>query len=484
MRTFLPLLAVLAFVGGAGYSAQAPARAPNIVVFLIDDLGWADLSCQGSRYYQTPNIDRLASQGVRFTQAYAAAAICSPTRAALLTGRHPVRLGITDWIRPNIHAGNRPPQIPSLPGFAGTASERLACPINAQQLPLEEHTLAESLKSAGYVTCHIGKWHLGDEGFWPTEHGFDFNYGGAGFGLPPSYFDPYNSRLVPGGLPGLAPRREGEYLTDREADEAVGFIRRHRDRPFLLHIWHHAVHTPIQAKAELVDVYEQRPRTIQTDATYAAMVHSMDESVGRVMDALQTEGLAGNTLVIFTSDNGGLDGLKGRQAGRPTDNAPLRWGKGHPYEGGLRVPLIVRWPGVTRPGTIEETPAVTMDLFSTALDAAGVRPPADRPVDGRSLRTVLGGTADPAPRTLYWHFPHYGGDDRIPYSVIRHGPWKLIRFYDSDHVELYNLVEDFSEERNLATARPETAAELIGKLDHWLRETGARMPQPNPLYVR
>lgn len=485
IRQVLKILALaLAAVGpgAGGVLAQADDRPMNVIVILIDDLGWADLSCQGSGFYQTPNIDRLASQGVRFTQAYAACVVCSPTRAAILTGRHPARTGVTDWIRPNLWKQMRGAELPSLPGYTATEKQRLACPMNRTELPLEEVTLPELLKPAGYVTGHIGKWHLGDEGFWPEHQGFDVNLAGTGFGAPPSYFDPYADQRVPEGFPTLEARKAGEYLTDREADEAVSFIRQNKDRPFFLNLWHHAVHTPIQAKPEVVKLYEGRPTTNQTDTAYAAMIHSVDESIGRVMATLDELSLDDKTLVVFTSDNGGLDSINGKQAGRPTDNAPLRWGKGHPYEGGVRVPMIVRWPGVSRAGSVEQYPVMSMDVFATALDAAGVERPDNRSTDGMSLRLLLGGTADYAPRTLYWHFPHYGGDFRIPNSAIRDGDWKLIRFYDSDHVELYNLAEDLAEERNVATSRPDLVEQLTAKLDTWLKETGAKMPRPNPVY--
>lgn len=297
---------------------------PNIIIVHVDDLGWTDLGCFGSGYYETPHIDRLAGGGMSFTNAYAAAAVCSPSRAALLTGRYPARLGITDWIRASFNADAWEPGTP-IPEFESVDSRRLSTPVNQPYLPHEEITLAEHLKPAGYVTAHIGKWHLGREDWFPDSQGFDYNIGGCDFGQPPSYFDPYQNERVKG-IPTLPPRREGEYLTEREGDEAVGFIRSHKDEPFFIYYAPYAVHTPIQAKPAVEARYEAKVKTNQTNPAYAAMVESVDDAVGRIMATLEELKLAERTLVLFTSDNGGLM--------RVTDNAPLRDGKGSPYEVG------------------------------------------------------------------------------------------------------------------------------------------------------
>lgn len=465
-------LLAAATVSQAGSGAATP---PNVILIVADDLGWKDLSCQRSGFYKTPHIDRLASEGVRFTRAYAACSVCSPTRAALLTGRYPTRTGVTDWIRPRVWAKARPAELAGLPGYTATPKERLACPMNPYELPHEELTLAELLPAA-YATAHIGKWHLGDEGFWPRDQGFEVNIAGCGYGAPPTYFDPYITPQYPGGIPNISPRRAGEYLTDREADEAASFIRAHRDEPFFLYLAPYAVHTPIQAKPDLVRAYEGRGHGGQKNATYAAMVHSLDEAVGKVMRTVRELGLDEHTLVVFTSDNGGLD-----VEGDPTDNAPLRSGKGYAYEGGLRVPLIVRWPGVVKPGATDATPVISMDVFHTVLGAAGVALPADRPTDGRDLMPILSSDGRVDPRPLFWHFPHYRVPDVGPYSVVRDGAWKLVRFYDERGTELYRIEDDVAEERDLASTHPDVVKELDAKLDRWLVETAAKLPKPNPL---
>lgn len=445
----------------------------NIVFILVDDLGWTDLACQGSKYYETPNIDRLASQGMRFTDAYAACAVCSPTRAAVQTGRYPARLGVTDWIRARFQGGIIGPDGKNPTGYTGGRNHKLACPKNALFMELGERTLAEAFKPAGYVSCHIGKWHLGQAAHFPERQGYDFNHGGCDLGQPPGYFDPYRTKRRFYEIPNLPPRKQGEYLTDREADEAVRFIKAHKDRPFFLNMDHYCVHTPLQAKHDVKARYEAKPKTNHKNATYAAMVESVDDSTGRIMRTLDELGIADRTVVIFTSDNGGLLG--------PTDNAPLRSGKGFPYEGGIRVPLIVRWPGVVKPGSTSRVPVTSVDYFPTLLEMAGVPLPKDRPIDGASLVPVLKQAGQLDRRDLFWHFPHYRG--RLgPYSIIRSGPWKLIRFYDSHTQELYNLADDLGEKEDLAAKMPDRVAKLASKLDAWLASVGAKMPRPNPDY--
>ncbi len=474
MRILLLISILLFLVPGLVPAASPP---PNIVVVLVDDLGWMDLGCQGSDYYRTPNIDRLAETGIRFTDGYASCAVCSPTRAALMTGRAPARLGITDWIRAEFQLSNRQwPNVRNRFGYHRPADRErpLLTPVNELQLPHDEITLAELLKPIGYASAFIGKWHLGGRGYLPVDQGFDENYGGWDYGQPPSYFDPYvNMPRLPMGIPTLAPRSKGEYLTDREADEAVSFIERNRTRPFLLYLSHYAVHTPIQAKKDLVAEYEAaRDGKLQDDPVYAAMVHSVDDAMGRLLDTLERTGLADRTLIVFTGDNGGLD-----RNGRPTENAPLRSGKGYAYEGGLRTPWIVRWPGVTQPGSVSDQPVASIDLLPTIAAAVGTRPPADRPIDGVDLGPALRG-GDLPERTLHWHFPHYRhGPGHDPYSVARRGEWKLIRFYDPPKVELYNLKSDLGEENDLAEGERGKAEEMEAALDEALRSVGARMPE-------
>ncbi len=473
LALFIAATAVLGIVGWSASLEAANPPPPNFVLVLVDDLGWADLGCQGSRYYETPNIDRLARQGMRFTNAYAACAVCSPTRAAVQTGRYPARLGVTDWIRARFQGGIIGPDGKNPSGYTGTANRALLCPENALFMELDELTLAEALRPAGYVTCHIGKWHLGQEAHFPEKQGYHFNHGGCDLGQPPSYFDPYESNRPYYEIPNLPPRRAGEYLTDREADEAVRFIRAHRDEPFFLNLCHYCVHTPLMGKNEVVAKYKAKPKTNHKNAVYAAMVESVDDSVGRLLQTLEETGLSQRTLVIFTSDNGGLLG--------PTDNAPLRSGKGFPYEGGIRVPLIVRWPGVIEPGSTCDAPVTSIDFFPTLCELAGRELPEDRPVDGVSIVPLLRRSGRVERDALFWHFPHYRGSLE-PYSIVRQGDWKLIRFYASGRRELYNLAEDLSEQHDLADQMPEKVRQLDQVLSEWLESVGAKMPRPNPNY--
>jgi arylsulfatase A-like enzyme len=445
---------VLASAGPAG--AAAEGKRPNIVFFLIDDLGWTDLGCFGSDLYDTPNVDRLAREGLKFTNAYAACTVCSPTRAALMTGKYPARLHVTDWI----HGSKRP--------FA-----KLAIPKWTEHLPRTEVTLASALKASGYATGHVGKWHLGDErADWPDRRGFDLNVAGYGAGSPPSYFSPYK-------IPTLKDGPKGEYLTDRLAEEAVRFVEANKGRPFFLYFPHYAVHTPLQAKAELVEKYRKKvkPGLRHTNPTYAAMVASMDEAVGRVTAKLAALGLSERTLVVFTSDNGGLL--------RSTSNVPLRAGKGSTYEGGVRVPAVVKWPGVTPPGGVCHEPVITADFYPTLLRVAGAGGDAghNARVDGVDLGALL---KEPKGRlkrdALFWHYPHYHPGGATPYGAVRVGDWKLIEFYEDRHVELYNLKDDPGEKEDQAKKMPARAAELTRRLHAWRKSVDAQMPTPNPKY--
>jgi len=460
--TTAPARTLALFLLVAGLACTGCARPPNVILINIDDLGWQDVGCFGSARHATPNIDTLCSEGVKFTNAYAAAAVCSPTRAALLTGRHPSRTGVTDWIRP---AGGpvKPSVVRNGIEYLDDPNRRLLAPPSARSLPLDEITLAEVLSKAGYATAHIGKWHLGGRAALPVDQGFDSNQGGHAQGQPDSYFDPYGRKGQ--GLPGLPPRKRGEHLTDREADEAIRFIRENRDRLFFLNLWHHAVHPPLEARADLVAKYAHLGKR---DAAFAAMVEGVDESIGSLLQALEELGLSQRTLVIFTSDNGGW--------ARVSENRPLRGGKGQPYEAGLRVPQIIRWTGRVPPA-ISDEPVTSVDLLPTILEATGTGPLA-RQIDGTSLLPLLTTGASSLSRpAIHWHYPHYWQNE-VPYSVIRKGRYKLIRRYEGVRLELYDLAADLGERDNLAVAMPDLARELDGELDSWLRETGAIIPFP------
>ena len=446
---------------------------PNVVLILVDDLGWMDLSCQGSDYFQTPNIDRLATQGMRFTDAYAACAVCSPTRAAVMTGRLPARVGVTDWIRARFQRGGigTPDENPT--EYVGGKKQKLLCPPNPYWMEHSEITVAEVLSQTGYECCHIGKWHLGDPAWYPPSQGFDVNIAGCDIGQPPSYFDPYENPRY--GFDGkLKPRHEGEFLTHREGDEAREFIKTNKEKPFFLSYCPYAVHTPIQAIQEVARKYE-RPDKTKINAEYAALVESVDDAVGMILDELDANQLAEKTLVIFTSDNGGLLG--------PTDNSPLRSGKGYAYEGGIRVPLIVRWPERIPQGKTSATPVMSIDLLPTIVEATGAEQTEDRELDGVSLLSLLasGGEDALAERVLTWHFPHYRHAPG-PYSIIRSGKWKLIKWYEGKR-ELYDLEQDLGEENDLAAKKSQIADRLDRKLTRQLEMQGAKLPKPNPDYA-
>jgi arylsulfatase A len=449
---------VLFFVAGLWIlplACAAPQTQTNVVLILADDLGWTDLSCYGSDFYETPHLDRLAREGMRFTQAYSACTVCSPTRAAILTGKYPARLHVTDWI-PGL-----PPENP-----------KLLIPDWTKFLPLDEITIARALRSAGYVTASIGKWHLGSEECYPEKHGFDINVAGSSAPAPPSYFAPYKIATLSDGS-------KGEYLTDRLGEEAARFIDQHKDKPFFLYVPLFAVHTPIQGKEALVQKYraKRHPGLKQTNAIYAAMIESMDDAVGCIRRKLEELKLADHTVVVFASDNGGRVPT--------TSNQPLRVGKGSCYEGGSRVPLIVQWPAVTTPGSVCETPVISMDLYPTILEITGQKKAAQKSVDGLSLVSLLRQDGELHRDALFWHYPHYqhyqlGGS--TPYGAIRAGDFKLIEFFDDMRVELYNLREDPGEQRDLTVDMPAKVDELRARLHGWRKEVGAQMPTRNPSY--
>jgi arylsulfatase A len=442
------------------------AQSLNVIVILADDLGWTDLSCFGSDLYQTPHIDQLAREGMKFTQNYSACTVCSPTRAALLTGKYPARLHLTDWI---------PGLMPDNP--------KLLVPDWTKELATTELTLAELFRSKGYATASVGKWHLGGEGAVPEKHGFDLNIGGTDKAAPPSYIAPWN-------IPTLSEGKEGDYLTDRLADEAIRFVEQSRDQPFFLYMPHFAVHTPIQGKPELVAKYRAKSRAglVHQNAVYAAMLASLDDCVGRIRSKLKQLEIDDRTLIIFTSDNGGRIPT--------TSNSPLKFGKASAYEGGVRVPLIVHWPGKIRPGSECNSPTITMDLFTTLvdickLDSTGVNESENRSssgesgCDGESLVPLLTEMGALQRSELFWHYPHHqhyqlGG--ATPYSAIRAGDFKLIEFFNDMHVELYNVAEDLSESVDLAAHLPEEARQLRNRLHAWRQSVTAQMPTPNPDY--
>jgi arylsulfatase A-like enzyme len=437
------------------------AEKPNVVLIVIDDLGQRDLACYGSTFYKTPNIDKMAKDGLRFTDYYAACPVCSPTRASILTGRYPQRMNITDWI----------------PGRKDMPEQRLNRPAIRNELPLDEVTIAAVLQKAGYATGHIGKWHLGGKGFEPTKHGFDLNIAGDETGTPRSYFAPFENKT--GKMPGLEKAEEGEYLTDRLALEAEKFIEANKSKPFFLYLPHYGVHTPLRAKQAIIDKYKVTPtHGKQSNPTYAAMVESMDEAVGRVLKKLDDLKLSDNTLVLFTSDNGGLATLEGMPFA-PTFNAPLREGKGYLYEGGVRVPLIAKWPGKIKPGSTTDQVACSIDLFDTILAATGTK--CDSKRDGVSLLPVFKGERL-SQREIYWHYPHYANQGSRPGAAVRFQEFKLIEYYEDGRRELFNLSKDPSESRNLINDNPAIATSLAESLDKWRKDVGAKMPTPNPDY--
>ncbi|WP_264556851.1 sulfatase [Halocatena marina] len=467
-----------------------PRDQPNVLCIIADDLGWRDIGSYGSSFYETPNIDAFSRDGIQFTDAYASAPVCSPTRASVMSGKYPACVSITNWI-------------------AGEERGKLLPPEYHHRLPDEETTLAEAFADAGYGTVHVGKWHLGGEerNSNPEDHGFDVNVGGCGWGSPSNgYFGPW-------GIPTLdeGPEDEGRYLPDRLGEEAAGIVedRADSEEPFFLQYNPYLVHTPLQAPEETVENYERKRqrlgldkvqevevdgrfpaehkkdgrikrRLVQSHPTYAAMVEALDRNVGRVLAALERSGQAENTVVVFTSDNGGLATAEGS----PTTNRPLREGKGWMLEGGNRVPFVVRWPGVTdQPGAPDlcETPVTTPDIYPTLLGAAGVDSPGDQTLDGVDLRPLFDGkTLDR--EAIFWHYPHYGNQGGTPASAVRAGDWKLVEFFEDDHVELYHLGEDVREQRNLADHRSEKVDELRRRLREWRDDVDASLPTENPEY--
>ena len=458
----------VAFLFGVFAAVALAQGRPNFLFVLVDDMGWSDLGVYGADLHETPRIDAFAETAMRFTNAYAASPVCSPTRASIMTGKYPAKLRMTIWRE----AAKNPP-----------LNRQLIPPLTLDSLPHEEITLAEVLHQAGYVTAHVGKWHLGTAEYYPQTQGFDYNIGGTLWGAPQTFFYPYSGSRPFAGLryvPHLEGGKEGEYLTDRLAAEAIRILREERAKPFFLHLAFHTVHTPIEGKPKIHERYRAKIREGMSHRNphLAAMVHSLDENFGRVLDALDELGVADDTVVILTSDNGGfVNKYDGMQV---TDNSPLRSGKGSLYEGGIRVPAIIRWPGVVAPGSVADTPIISVDYYRTILSIAGLEGDKDynRTVDGIDLAPILRGSGAETDRAaIFFHYPHYYATTS-PVSAVRAGDWKLLRYYEDASVELYNLVDDISEQRNLASERPDMAAALLKRLEAWWERVGAQHPSP------
>ncbi|MBI5726164.1 MAG: sulfatase [Planctomycetes bacterium] len=456
---------------------------PNIIFILIDDLGCRDLGCFGSGFYETPNLDRLAAEGMRFTNAYASCPVCSPTRASVMTGRYPARVGITQYI-------------------GGHAFGRLCDVPYFHFLPRTEHTIASALREGGYAVWHVGKWHLGGTGSLPEDHGFEVNLGGCGWGMPRTYWSPY-------GNPKLADGPAGEYLTDRLTDESIRLIQAAGDRPFFLHLCHYAVHIPIQSPPDLVEKYRRKAaamgldkkqslvegghytcwhkrkqriarRVFQSDPAYAAMVENLDWNIGRLMKALAEAGKDRDTLVIFTSDNGGLSSAEGS----PTCNLPYAEGKGWIQDGGTRVCQIARWPGVVAPASQCDVPVTSTDFYPTFLEAAGLPLIPAQHCDGQSIMGPLRGANRLNRDAIFWHYPHYPNQGGVPACSVRAGKWKLVEYFEDNHLELFDLEADPGELHELSTKEPAVRDGLHKRLLAWRADVKALIPQPNVNYER
>lgn len=441
---------------------------------LADDLGQRDLGCYGSTFYDTPNLDKLAAQGALFTQAYAACPVCSPTRASIMTGQYPQRTGVTDFIGA------------AQPAKWNRNTQLLPAPYETE-LSLENVTLAELLKTQGYTTGFFGKWHLGPQGHCPEDQGFDVNKGGTGAGAPSTYFSPYKNSRLPDGP-------EGEHLPDRLATEVCRFMQDNKGKPFLAYLAFYDVHVPLMARADLQRKYEARRREknlqsrwgredtrdvrlTQDHAVYASMVEAMDEAAGKVLAKLDELNLAQNTIVVFTSDNGGLSTAEGW----PTSNIPLRGGKGWLYEGGIREPLLMRWPKVTKANSKINVPVSSPDFYKTFAAATGAAMPSNQLLDGIDLKPVIQ-TGKAPERALFWHYPHYGNQGGAPGAAIRQGDWKLIEWQEDNRVELFNLANDLGEQHDLTAQQPKLVKTLRKQLHNWQKQVGARIPTRNANY--
>lgn len=454
------------------FSCQKETK-PNVLFILVDDLGWTDLGYK-SDFYETPHLDELSEQMVVFTNAYASASICSPSRAAIMTGKHPVRLNITDWI----------------PG-ADPQNRTLVGPTDLNQLELSEISLAEILKENGYSTFFSGKWHLGSEGFYPEEQGFDINLGGHEKGSPPGgYYSPYKN-------PKLKDGPEGEYLTDRLTDEAIQYLETRDKNPFFLFMSYYTVHTPIQASKKHLQRFtekldkldpsiqfrnEENSRTVinHRNAKYASMLYALDANVGRLITALKERNLYDNTLIVFTSDNGGLSTLENsRKNASPTATLPLRAGKGWLYEGGIRVPLFIKPPQYGSTQTLIDEPVVGHDFYPTILSQTTIQDPKINELDGKDLSPLFAGSKSLDRTDIFWHYPHYHGSGWVPGSALRQGDWKLIEFHETEQYELYNLADDLEEQNDLAASQPEKLESLKARLKEHQEATNAQFAKPN-----
>jgi arylsulfatase A-like enzyme len=476
MRQIQLCLLILTWLFAVPRLALCDDTPPNVVIFLIDDLGYMDVGCNNpDTFYETPNVDRIAAGGVRFTNGYSAAPVCSPTRYSIMTGRSPARAACTEW-------------------FTGGREARFRGAAFNNAMPLDEFTIAEALHEAGYRTACVGKWHLGpNEEFWPERQGFDINIGGHHAGSPPGgYFSPYTN-------PRLSDGPEGEHLPDRLASEAIRFIDQEHDSPLFLYMPFYSVHTPLEAPADLIAKYEakaaaivgdefaeeeqiwpvddpRRVRVLQKHAVYAAMIESMDAAIGRVLTHLDEQGLSDNTVIVFTSDNGGLS----TSEGSPTSNLPLRGGKGWLYEGGIRVPYIIRWPGHAVAGSVCDEPVVSTDFYPTLLEIAGLPPRPEQHLDGVSLVPLLTQQGPLDREAIFWHYPHYSNQGGFPGGAVRIGDFKLIERYEDGRVHLFNLASDIGERNDLAEAMPDRVNAMRARLHDWYDEVEARFLEPLP----
>ena len=478
-RPMILLAAGSIFAGGCGDPLPAGQSSPNILLIVADDLGWADLGCYGADLHETPHLDKLAGEGILFTNAYAAAPVCSPTRASILTGKYPARLNFTIWSEAASPAERK-----------NQEQYRFLPPATIENLPLSEVTIAELLKERGYLTAHIGKWHVGNLQHFPETQGFDVSFAASQRGAPPTFFYPYRGpgfgeyRFVldmgRDGQGNYFTNREGEYLTDRLTDEAMKMMDDAGNRPFFMSLNYYNPHTPIEAKPEDVAYFKAKvtPEMHHQNEIYAAMIQSLDDNVGRLLAKLEELKIAPHTIVIFISDNGGyINENRGRVV---TSNHPLRSGKGSLYEGGIRIPMIVRIPGDSH-GRIVHTPVSTIDFLPSFLDLLDL--PVPDSIDGLSIRPLLQGniSTELEDRPLFWHYPHYY-PTTTPVSAVRLGSWKLMEYLGYDTIELYHLEPDPGESVNLASERKEMADSLLTLLRNWKTETGARGVIPNPAY--
>ncbi|WP_332732243.1 sulfatase [Flavihumibacter sp.] len=475
-------------------NAQSKNQPPNIIVILADDLGWADLGSYGSSFYETPNLDKLATKGIRFTKGYSTSPVCSPTRASILTGKYPVNTGVTDWIRGRQEDGK------------AKLFEKLIAQPTAYQLALEETTISELALLNGYKTFFAGKWHLGEEEkYWPDYHGFQTNKGGWSKGSPTGRVnDSTGGFFTPYANPKLSDGPKGEYLTDRLTKECLDFIDNNKQSPFFLLYSLYAVHNPLQAPKALIEKYEAkknklnvqnnerfakdeewmkyengwRRRLVQDNPVYAAMIENMDTNIGKLLEKLIEVGIDDNTMLIFTSDNGGLSTAEGS----PTVNGPFRAGKGWLYEGGIRVPLIMYWKGRIVSGTVSDIPVTTADIFPTIAWAMNEKYSKEKQIDGDDIFQLLSNEPLSNSRTLYWFYPHYSNQGGKPGAAIMAGNYKLILNFEDDSVELYDLLNDIAETKNIAETNKKTANRLKRNLLNWIRKTGAKMPNKNPAF--